>query len=66
MRALPIRNQNRALGSSGELRLVAQALASRAVAAPEALDIQPGAEVEFQIENNLKYSRLLPRLYRTP
>ena len=52
------------VGSSGLLELVAQALGSRAVAAPEALDIQPGVEVEFHIENNLKYSRLVPRIYR--
>ena len=52
------------VGSSGELQLVAQALASQAIAAPEALDIQPGAEVEFHIESNLKYSRLVPRIYR--
>jgi len=52
------------VGSSGLLELVAQALGSRAIAAPEALDIQPGVEVEFHIENNLKYSRLVPRLYR--
>jgi len=52
------------VGSSGELQLIAQALGSRAIAAPEALDIEPGAEVEFHIENNLKYSRLVPRIYR--
>ncbi|MBI2401973.1 MAG: hypothetical protein HYV20_04410, partial [Gemmatimonadetes bacterium] len=52
------------VGTSGVLELVAQALASRAIAAPEALDIQPGAEVEFRIENVLSYSRLVPRIYR--
>lgn len=52
------------VGSSGVLELIAQTLASRAIAAPEALDIQPGAEVEFRIETNLKYSRLVPRIYR--
>jgi hypothetical protein len=52
------------VGSGGELRLIAQALASRAVAAPEALDIEPGAEVEFKIETNLTYSRLVPRVLR--
>ncbi len=52
------------VGSSGVLELVAQAFASRAIAAPLALDIQPGAEVEFHIENVLNYSRLVPRIYR--
>lgn len=52
------------VGSSGVLELVAQSLASRAIAAPEALDLQSGAEVEFHIENVLSYSRLVPRIYR--
>jgi len=52
------------VGSSGVLQLVAQTLGSRTIAAPEALDIEPGAEVEFRIESNLKYSRLVPRVYR--
>lgn len=53
-------------GTSGMLQLLAEALGSRAVAAPEALDIVPGDEVDFHIESNLKYSRLLTRVYRTP
>lgn len=52
------------VGSSGVLQLVAEAFASRATAAPEALDIEAGAEVEFHIENFLQYSRLVPRIYR--
>lgn len=52
------------VGSSGVLQLIAEALASRAMAAPEALDIEPGDEVDFQVENNLKFSRLMIRVYR--
>ncbi len=52
------------LGSSGTLRVVARALASGAVAAPEPLDIDPGAEAFFRVEDNLTYSRLLPGTFR--
>lgn len=52
------------LGSSGTLTLVAEALVSRATAAPQALDITPGTEVEFRIETSLAYSTLLPRIHR--
>ncbi len=53
------------LGMDGTLQVVARALASKEVASPAPLDVEPGAEVVFWVEDNLKYSRLLPGVFRS-
>ena len=52
------------LGSSGTLILAAQAFGSQRIAAPQALDITPGTEVEFRIGSRLAYTTLVPRTHR--